>query len=385
VSLVYPDGSCLDCTAIGGTDAAFTSDPAVVSVITGGRLREYGSDGIRESGFIATGIADAVWSAAGRLAVVRGGSVWTGRPGRLPRLGVGFDPSWSPDGARLAIVRRGWITLVGVRSGRARRIVRGTAPAWSPDGQSVAYIAPGGALSIAALSSGRARRVGHVRGAAVGWQPIPVQSPAGCVAPPGSTTIASSSMAVVTRRSILAPDAPVASQAYMGCLTATGRERFLERFTFESIDDATSVSDAAVGGDFAGLVAYQRDIHYGGSAYKVAIFDLSTGTVVPRLGGQKVGCADYSYACGSEIDSLVVAADGASAVHTSVVQFGTDNVGSQTEQILASDATGIHVLDSGTSTSTNGQQPPTVLTALALTDSTLSWQHDGAPRTATLG
>ncbi len=191
-------------------------------------------------------------------------------------------------------------------------------------------------------------------------------------------------MAVVTRRSILAPEAPVAGQAYMGCLTATGREHFLQRFSFETIDDATSVSDASVGGDFAGLVAYQRDSHYGGSSYSVAMFDLRTGTVVSHLGGQQVGCADYSYACGSEMDGLVVGADGASAVHTSVVQFGAGNVASRTEQILASDATGIHVLDSATSTSTNAQQPPTVLTALVLADSVLSWRHDGAPQSATL-
>jgi hypothetical protein len=384
VSLVYPDGSCLDCAAIGGNDAAFTADPAVVGVITGGRLREYGSDGIRESAFIAAGIADAVWSAAGRLAVARGGQVWTGRPGRLRALGVGSDPSWSPGGARLAIVRHGWITLVGARSGGARRLVRGTAPAWSPDGKSVAFIAPGGALSIAAVSSGRARRIGHVRGAAVDWQPIPVQSPVGCVAPPGSTTIASSNTAVVTRRRILAPGAPVASQAYMGCLTATGREHLLQRFTFETIDDATSVSDAAVGGDFAGLVAYQRDTHYGGSAYSASVFDLRTGTVVPHLGGQQVGCGDYSYSCNSGIDGLVVATDGASAVHTSVVQFGPDNVATQTERIVASDATGIHVLGSATSTSTNAQPPPTVLTALSLTDSILSWRDGSAPQSVTL-
>jgi hypothetical protein len=384
VSLVYPDGSCQDCAAIGGTDAAFTADPAVVGVITGGRLREYGSDGIRESGFIATGISAAVWSAAGRLAVARGGRVWTGRPGRLRPLGVGSDPSWSPGGAWLAIVRRGWITLVGVRSERARRLVRGTAPAWSPNGTSVAFIAPGGALSIAAVSSGRARRVGQVRGAAVDWQPIPVQSPAGCVAPPGSTTIASSSTAVVSRRSILAPGAPVASQAYMGCLASTGRERFLQRFTFETIDDATSVSDAAVGGGFAGLVAYQRDMHYGGSGYSVSVFDLRTGTVVPRLGGQQVVCGDYSYSCDSSLDGLVVAADGASAVHTSIVQLGTGNAASQAEQIVASDAAGIHVLDSATSISTNAQLPPIVLTGLALTDTSLSWQHGGAPQSATL-
>lgn len=55
---------------------------------------------------------DAVWSAGGKLAVVRKGHVWIGRPGKLRSIGTGRSPSWSPNGSRLAIVRGAWIVIV---------------------------------------------------------------------------------------------------------------------------------------------------------------------------------------------------------------------------------------------------------------------------------
>ena len=66
VALVYPDGSCLDCEAIAGSAPAFTTNPAVVTVVSAGKLREYGSDGVPKATLFNGGVSDAVWSSARR-------------------------------------------------------------------------------------------------------------------------------------------------------------------------------------------------------------------------------------------------------------------------------------------------------------------------------
>src|SRR5436309_10671432 len=68
VALVYPDGTCLDCRPNDRGMAAFTPNPAVVTVVRGGALIKYGIDGIRDGEPVAHGVVDSVWSSTGALA-----------------------------------------------------------------------------------------------------------------------------------------------------------------------------------------------------------------------------------------------------------------------------------------------------------------------------
>jgi Tol biopolymer transport system component len=56
--------------------------------------------------------------------------------------GGGAEPSWSPDGSRLAFVRSGRIHVVGADGGGLRRVVGGfgSQPVWSPDGRRIAFV-----------------------------------------------------------------------------------------------------------------------------------------------------------------------------------------------------------------------------------------------------
>jgi hypothetical protein len=153
------------------------------------------------------------------VAVVRGGWIWVGRPGRgkLRRLARGRSPSWSPDGSRLAFARDGYIRIVRVAGGAGRRLVRGGAPAWSPSGERIAFVGSAGAVEVVAAGSARPHRVGSVRGTAVDWQPIPTSASQACRLPSGSTVLASNREAVVFSRDL---------RSY-GCLRDLGRARLL--------------------------------------------------------------------------------------------------------------------------------------------------------------
>jgi len=306
VHLIYPDGSCLNCQMGGAGTPAFTANPELVTFESGGALLEDAIDGIRKATVLEGTASDAVWSAGGQLALVRAGQVWAGIPHHLRRLGAGSSPSWSPSGAQIAIARKGWVVVVGLRRHSARRLVRGSTPAWSPDGRSIAFIGAGHDLRIVAASGGRARWVARVRGDAVDWQPLPSTPVAACAAPPGSTVIASSATAVVTG------DSNPGNDAYMGCLRADGRERLLESFS-NGEDDDTDVPMAAVGGGYAAIDNYYTDPHYGGSQATVAVFDLQTGAAVADRGGETVICSEDSSVCIAGISQLVVGSGGVSA------------------------------------------------------------------------
>jgi TolB protein len=82
-----------------------------------------------------------------------------GVPRQLTYRG-GSSPSWSPNGRKVAFVRRNDIYLVR-RSGRGlRRLTHrgGYAPAWSPDGRWIAFIR-GGDLYIVRTDGRRLRRL----------------------------------------------------------------------------------------------------------------------------------------------------------------------------------------------------------------------------------
>jgi hypothetical protein len=383
--VVYPDGSCLDCDAIAGHAPAFTTDPSVLSLASGGDLVEFGIDGVRRTQMHTGAVADAVWSAQGQLAVVRGGEVFAGSPGHLRSLGSGRDPSWAPGGSHLVLDRGGWVTVVNVGSGSAHRLARGNHPVWSPDGRSIAYTADGLDLSLIPASGGVPRRMGHMRGTVLDWQPVPAKPVTTCAIPPGSTTIANSDTAMVSTESATIPEFGYAAPAYLGCLLSTGRVRLLARYDFQSIDSTSGISQAAVAGSMAALVEEDQDPHYGGSSSEVKVFDLSTGDQVSKFGGEQVSCPDYNgYNCASGMDSLVINDSGFTAVHSTLEQYGSMQQATVTEQIVASDSSGVRVLDTAKSMTPNVMPPQDQLTALALTGDALTWQRAGSPESATL-
>ncbi|HWF49521.1 MAG TPA: hypothetical protein VG294_02660 [Solirubrobacteraceae bacterium] len=95
-----------------------------------GQVLEDGIDGIRMETVLSRSFSDAVWSGRGELAGVEADRVWAGSPRRLRLLGPGRAPSWSPNGAELAIVRAarrdadriGNVALLSIPSHVARRI-----------------------------------------------------------------------------------------------------------------------------------------------------------------------------------------------------------------------------------------------------------------------
>jgi hypothetical protein len=384
VSLIYPDGSCLDCQSVGvclfcssvGADApGFLPAAGLLTVVSDGALLEYGVDGSARATVLKRGVSDAVWSSRGALAVVRGGRVSIGQPGRLRSIGAGADPSWSPDGTRLVISRGGWLTVIRQEDHRVRRLVRGGAPAWSPDGRWIAFIGADRRLSVVSLAGDRVRHVEDVRGVTVDWQPVPKHTGTGCVVAPGSVVVTESRGTSVTLDTRAGFNGPY--QAYMGCLRADRRERLLTTVG-PAGEDQDGVSSFVVSGDYAGWVHF-FDSHYGGSQDEVHVFDLRAGLESRRLGGETATCSSAGPpSCSSAIDDLVLGANGFSAAHTTLQQEGY-----QTEKIVASDSRGITTLDAVAS-QCNSCELTALLTGLNLTGDTLTWSHDGTPESAQL-
>jgi TolB protein len=59
--------------------------------------------------------------------------------GELSEVGIGDDPSWSPDGSRIVCAYGTHIVIRDVDSGTAMYVAEGFAPSWSPDGEWIAF------------------------------------------------------------------------------------------------------------------------------------------------------------------------------------------------------------------------------------------------------
>jgi hypothetical protein len=225
------------------------------------------------------------------------------------------------------------------------------------------------------------RHVGGVTGSSVDWQPLPVK-PRSCLTPPGSKVIASSDTAVVSQDQ----DLNGASQVWLGCLRADGRQRVLAAPPPGILSAVPS--EAAVAGNYAALVFISGCNRYYESNWSatVKLVDLRTGAQVPNRGGESAAGPTYTpenaSTCESSMDQLVLSSDAVSAVH--ITLKGQDVNGNSctctAEQIEANDSTGVHTLDS----ITEPDGSPTALTNLTLTGDTLTWQHNGSPRSARL-
>jgi hypothetical protein len=380
--LIYPDGSCLDCKfPVGGVDGVFTKNPTLFTVLggvgrRGSELSEYGIDTLPRRSFILSSsspMSDPAWSSRGHLAVVHGGWIWAGSLPWLRRLAPGSAPSWSPDGDRLVFVRHGWLMIGRVRGRSFQHLVRGTAPVWSPDGNWIAFFDKRHRLSMVRAVGGRVRRVGTVTGVMADWQPLPAAPPAACRTPPfaSAAVLASSNAAIVTENFVEpAQPEPLSSFTLMGCLRADGRERVLDALS--NYDGGSTIpGQVLLAGPYAAIIF--NYVGKGGEHSELRLFDLRTGN---ELSNRRIATG-YLFG-GASIDQVVLGSDGVMAAHTTEVQQ-VDSV-NVTEQIQASDSTGVHTLDSVTEP--NGS--PTALMNLSLTGDTLTWDHNGAPRSAQL-
>jgi hypothetical protein len=160
----------------------------------------------------------------------------------------------------------------------------------------------------------------------------------------------------------------------------------LESLFASDYDWASAVGAVALAGDYAALVNETADIHYGGDSETVAVFDLRTGTTIADRGGESASCPDYGgYGCHSGLDQLVLGADGVTAAHTFVTNVNEPaSPNTMVEQIVATDSTGTHILDSITTTGPFFNPTPSALSDLTLTGDTLTWSHDGAAESAQL-
>ena len=190
---------------------------------------------------------------------------------QLRQLSPGAAPAWSPNGAWIALTRNGRVELVCVRDGSARRLVRGSAPAWSPDGSRIAYVGAGHFLNVvAAAAGGRAQRVTTLRVRSVAWRPRPLRG--ACAPAKGTTIVASSAQAVITRSS--------ASTSWYGCLPAVGRTRLLDPVG-GPYEGARLVSVALVG-RFA-VLQFNSGYKAESCASSASVYDLGTRTSIPPL------------------------------------------------------------------------------------------------------
>jgi TolB protein len=112
-------------------------------------------------------------------------SLWTVRPdgtglSRLPGTRGALDPSWSPDGGRIAFAYPTALATIAAGGRTARTIVRGTRlwymnPSWSPDGKEILYNRGSYGVFVVGSNGGPPRRLlkgsDYVSFASQAWSP----------------------------------------------------------------------------------------------------------------------------------------------------------------------------------------------------------------------
>jgi Tol biopolymer transport system component len=138
------------------------------------------------AGRSASSRAIALSSLHGRIAFSHGDDVWVananGRGARrlTRRRGPEFDPSWSPDGRRIAyrdsrhgINRNDEIYVMNADGTHARNLTRSPynewSPSWSSDGELIAFYS--GELFVMRPDGSRARPITRVEGEYPAWSP----------------------------------------------------------------------------------------------------------------------------------------------------------------------------------------------------------------------
>jgi Tol biopolymer transport system component len=126
--------------------------------------------------------ASPATSLSGRIAFDNFDDVWvinadgTGLTRLTSAKGPDFDPSWSPDGARIAFrsERSGKpeVWIMNADGTGQRRLASGLSPAWSPDGSQIAFAGPSGGLGLIRPDGSGMRALAHTEGGEYpSWSP----------------------------------------------------------------------------------------------------------------------------------------------------------------------------------------------------------------------
>jgi hypothetical protein len=384
LDVIYGDGSCLHCGIGSGYAGAGFAPNGDLLAVGGGDIHTLGLDGIGAGAILRDHASAAVWSATGRFAIVRivhhRPEVFVTdlqglHPSQLTHTGANA-PSWAPDGRSLAIAVAGRIEIIGLHGRVLRRLAAGRSPAFSPDGRYVSFIGAHGRVMIVSRRGGSPRPVGSIRGQYVDWQATPSSVPPACRAPAGSTIVASSADATVSARG----DPRSGNTAYLACLSADGRARYLgvsfqgdpSQPTF-SIQDLYDFTFAGVYIAFA--VYSESDYHGEGSnGYGITVTNLATGKTTELDSGINVPIEGTAFSF-----PLAVSADGFVAWESIQTASIPPQMGG-TEEIEAYDALGTRTLDS--EPIPTGGSPP--FANLEITGDIVTWIKNGQPESATL-